>query len=153
MATYGVRLAKAGDADRLYEIHRLAMRALVERVYGPWEDAVQRPMHDEWMRTSEVQVIESEGEVVGALHVRWEGDHAYLGRIELAPTAQGQGLGTSILVDLLARAATRQLEVRLEVWEINPAVRLYRRLGFICDRTDGHKIHMSRGLAEGSGAE
>lgn len=142
MAAYSLRLAETGDADALYEIHKLAMRALVEQVYGTWDDSVQRPMHDEWMRTSDVQVIESGADVVGALHVRWERDHAYLGRIELTPRAQRQGLGTSVLTDLLSRAATRQLEVRLEVWDVNPAVRLYKRLGFVTGRADGHKIHM-----------
>src|SRR5579885_691718 len=99
MTDYQLRLAQPEDADRLYVIHKLAMRDLVEQVYGLWDDQAQRRMHSEWLSSSAVQVIEHEGAIVGALHVRWESDHAYLGRIELEPGHQGRGLGTTLTTD------------------------------------------------------
>jgi ribosomal protein S18 acetylase RimI-like enzyme len=125
MAGYTLRLAQPQDADRLFVIHELAMRSLVEQVYGRWDDRVQRAMHSEWLRSSTVQVVENDDVIVGALHVRWEPDHAYLGRIELAPEHQGRGLGMRLISDLIDQATAQSLnEVRLEVWGVNPAVRL-----------------------------
>lgn len=143
MSTYRLRRPTTSEAERLYAIHRLAMRALVEQVYGPWDDDVQRPRHEAWLALPTVRVIERDGNVAGAIDVQWESDHAFLSRIELGPTCQGQGLGTEVITDLLAEAAARNLEVRLEVWDVNPAVRLYERLGFTRVAEVGHKIHMT----------
>ncbi len=52
--------------------------------------------------------------------------------VELAVVSsrRGQGLGTAALQEVLARADAEHREVRLNVEHGNPAVRLYRRLGF-----------------------
>ena len=53
-----------------------------------------------------------------------------VGNIELDPRFQGQGIGTAILQDMQRDAAEQGLEVRLQVLKVNPARRLYERLGF-----------------------
>jgi ribosomal protein S18 acetylase RimI-like enzyme len=48
----------------------------------------------------------------------------------------------------MATAAARGIGVlRLKVFEENPALRLYTRLGFKVDAIDGGKVHMSCALA------
>ncbi len=61
----------------------------------------------------------------GALHVA---------EMVVSQSRRGQGLGTAALQEVLARADAEQRAVRLNVEHGNPAVRLYRRLGF---RDDG----------------
>lgn len=46
------------------------------------------------------------------------------------PTRQGRGLGTEIVRNLLAEAAAARVPVELQVLKVNPARRLYERLGF-----------------------
>ena len=54
-----------------------------------------------------------------------------LGRIEILPEAQGRGIGTAVIRDLLGRGRV----VRLHVFTNNVrARRLYEKLGFSVDR-------------------
>ena len=50
--------------------------------------------------------------------------------IALIPQERGRGLGRSILEGLLDEARKARLPVRIHVEKLNPALRLYRRLGF-----------------------
>ena len=49
---------------------------------------------------------------------------------KLASTHRNLGLGSALVGDLLALAASRNLPLRLRVLRVNPARRLYERLGF-----------------------
>jgi ribosomal protein S18 acetylase RimI-like enzyme len=77
-------------------------------------------------------VVEHDGIPVGRLY-RWldrdAGDLRIMD-IALLPEHCGQGIGSEILGDVLAEADAEGLRVSLHVEEWNPAVRLYRRLGF-----------------------
>ncbi len=50
--------------------------------------------------------------------------------IALLPEHRGRGLGAALLRDLLDEAATTGKAVEIYVEKFNPAIRLYRRLGF-----------------------
>ena len=137
------RPARPEDADRLYDIHRAAMRDLVERVYGPWDDAEQRRMQADWLAAAPVDAIEMGGSIVGAVQVLWEADRGYLSRIEVDPAWQRRGVGEAVLGELLAEADRRGIPMELDVYDINPAVQWYRRHGFE-STTGGPKLHMVR---------
>ncbi|MGR8935951.1 MAG: GNAT family N-acetyltransferase [Gammaproteobacteria bacterium] len=67
---------------------------------------------------------------VGRLYVaRWS-DEIRIVDIALLPEYRNRGIGTRILQDLLAEAAAAQKPVRIHVECFNPALNLYRRLGF-----------------------
>ena len=50
--------------------------------------------------------------------------------MELLPSFQHRGIGTSIIHDVIARARAAHLPVTLTVLKENPAKTLYERLGF-----------------------
>ena len=72
-------------------------------------------------------------EIVGYAGLCDYPDEAWVQTMAVAPAAQGQGLGTRLLLELLDEAARRgQRTVRLEVRADNaPAQRLYERHGFV----------------------
>lgn len=71
-----------------------------------------------------------DGEPVGRLYVaRWTRE-IRLVDIALVPAARGRGLGTALLRDLLAEGERSGKAVSIHVERFNPALRLYRRLGF-----------------------
>lgn len=55
----------------------------------------------------------------------------------IAPQQRNRGIGTTLLRQLLAEGAQRSVPVRLQVVHTNPALRLYRRLGFAIIADDG----------------
>ncbi|GAB4527171.1 MAG: GNAT family N-acetyltransferase [Roseibium sp.] len=75
-------------------------------------------------------IVERNGQAVGRLYLeRWSGEHRIID-IALLPEVRGGGIGNAILLDLIdeANAAGKSLSIHVE--KENPAMRLYRRLGF-----------------------
>jgi len=129
-----VRLRQATSADDAFCFHlnEATMREYVEPMHG-WGDAdFQHRFHAGWFEPDRLSIIEDDdGTAIGVLDVSDEGDHLYLGRIEVLPEAQGQGVGTAVVQDVLRRGRT----VRLQVFTNNVRARLfYERLGFTVDR-------------------
>jgi ribosomal protein S18 acetylase RimI-like enzyme len=69
-------------------------------------------------------------EPAGRLYiVRWTREHRIID-IALLPEARRQGLSSALMQDLLDEAATAGKAVSIHVEKYNPALALYRRLGF-----------------------
>jgi ribosomal protein S18 acetylase RimI-like enzyme len=75
-------------------------------------------------------VVEHGGERVGRLYLEeWPSQFRIID-IALVPAAQGQGFGTALITDLFHRARAAGKKVSIHVEKNNPAMQLYRRLGF-----------------------
>ncbi|TNJ39616.1 GNAT family N-acetyltransferase [Phaeobacter sp. B1627] len=75
-------------------------------------------------------IIQIEEAPVGRLYLeRWQKEHRIID-ITLSPLARGFGIGGGILEDLMTEAAALQKAVSIHVEKENPAMKLYRRLGF-----------------------
>lgn len=84
-------------------------------------------------------VIERAGVAVGRLYLHWRKDELRIVDIALLPEARGQGLGGVLLGNLMTRAETEGKSVSIHVEQMNPAMRLYVRLGF--ERIGEHGIY------------
>lgn len=90
----------------------------------------QHGYYQEHYEDSHFDVILHDGEPVGRLYVaRWD-DELRVIDIALLPEHQRQGLGTALLRKLMAEAHAGGKPVRIHVEHNNPALGLYRRLGF-----------------------
>ena len=75
-------------------------------------------------------LVLDDGEPIGRLYVsRWEREIRVVD-VALVPEARGRGIGTALLRDLLAEGERTGRTVSIHVERFNPALRLYRRLGF-----------------------
>jgi ribosomal protein S18 acetylase RimI-like enzyme len=79
---------------------------------------------------AEYLLIERGGRPAGRLYVDRGAHEHRIVDIALTPEHCGQGLGTALLGDLLTEAAAAGKCVTIHVEKNNPALRLYRRLGF-----------------------
>jgi GNAT superfamily N-acetyltransferase len=71
-----------------------------------------------------------EGQPIGRLYLdRWP-DQLRIVDIALLPEYRGQGIGTAILEAILSDGQRLALPVSIHVERLNPALRLYTRLGF-----------------------
>ncbi len=68
--------------------------------------------------------------------------------VAVMPGYRGQGIGTRLLTALLEAARSRYAAVSLSVQAENPAVRLYRRLGFEIVADGGAWLKMCKQLQE-----
>ena len=89
-------------------------------------------------------LIERDGQPIGRLYLAEQDGMLLLVDISLLPAERGTGLGTAILKDLLA-AESRPVELHVE--RLNPARRLYERLGFAVVGEDVIYLRMIRAPA------
>jgi ribosomal protein S18 acetylase RimI-like enzyme len=136
-----LRLRRATDADAqfCFTLHEAAMGPVVSAVFGAWDHDVQRALHEQWFDPNRVQILEVGDIPVGVLDVYERDDHVYLARIEVLPEWQGRGIGSSVVADIVATAAS----VRLDVFAVNVRARaLYERLGFGVTAAHDARIEM-----------
>ncbi|MFH1342276.1 MAG: GNAT family N-acetyltransferase [Pseudomonadota bacterium] len=77
------------------------------------------------------------GEDIGRLYLeRWPTQHRIID-IAFLPQHRGKGFGEALLRDLIDEAAARGKAVSIHVEKLNPAMRLYRRLGFTTEEDKG----------------
>ena len=128
---YELRPATGADHAALYTIHREAMRPHVEATWGPWDERVQPSFFQATIDRGLLQVVLVKGETAGLLEVDDRFATVYVQNIELSAAHRGAGLGTAILLDIQAKATAGGKRVELQVLKVNPARRLYERLGFV----------------------
>lgn len=146
MTIPATRRCTEGDRELVRRIHHAAYRDVVTRQFGPWDEARQdRFFADKWSPDSFGLVLE--GDVaVGYVAIEDRGDHVFLSEVVLDPIAHGRGLGTRIVLGVIADAAARGLPVRLQVLRLNRARALYERLGFVATGETATQVQMERPL-------
>jgi ribosomal protein S18 acetylase RimI-like enzyme len=141
----GLRPSKAEDLDFLFHLHREALKEYVERIWG-WDETDQRAKFVKGFSPAKQQVVTYQGADVGVLRVEQTSDRLCVALIELLPQFQHRGIGAALMVQVMERAQALSVPVVLEVFKINPARRLYERLGFsVVGETDTH-FQMERRL-------
>jgi ribosomal protein S18 acetylase RimI-like enzyme len=134
-----LRPVQPGDDELLFRVY--ASTRAEELAVVPWHAAqkdaflrAQFAAQTRWYRehyaAASYQVILIDGEPCGRLCV-YRGDaEIRIMDIALLPEHRSNGLGTSLLRDLLAEADASRKLVTIHVERFNPALRLYQRLGF-----------------------
>jgi GNAT superfamily N-acetyltransferase len=95
-------------------------------------------------RSEQVRVITVSGKDVGWLQIAQTNDAIFLGQFYLTGVFQGKGIGTEVLRMLIEESELSAKAITLGVVKINPARRLYERMGFVVTREDQHKVYMRR---------
>lgn len=79
---------------------------------------------------AEFQVILHDDQPVGRLYIHHKVDEIRIMDIALLPDHRGHGIGSTLLNEILKKGEAANLPVSIHVERMNPALRLYERLGF-----------------------
>lgn len=92
------------------------------------------------------EILEIGGRPLGLLKVLRQSEEWELLQLQLSPEYQSQGIGTSLVSDLVAQAAAANVPLSLSVLKVNPARRLYERLGFklVSESAFGYRLEVGR---------
>ena len=85
-------------------------------------------------------MIEKKGESIGRLYLdeNFENKTVRIIDITLLPEWRGKGIGNQIIMDIIHFAAKRNQPVSIHVESFNPAMNLYKKMGFeLIDITNG----------------
>jgi ribosomal protein S18 acetylase RimI-like enzyme len=144
----GLTFRPIGDADLPFLAQVYASTRAEELAVTDWSDAqkaaflqhqfdAQHAHYRKYYQGSDFLVIERAGEAIGRLYLaRWASEHRIVD-IALLPQHRGGGLGGALLRDLLDEAAAGGKAVTIHVEKFNPALTLYRRLGFVAAGEEG----------------
>ena len=131
--------AEPGDREFLYRVY--ASTRTEELAVVGWDEAqkdaflrAQFDAQDRWYRDNYTratfEVIAVDGEPAGRLYLHRGESEIRIVDIALLPEHRGNGVGSSLLRDLLTEADGAGKRVTIHVERFNPALRLYERLGF-----------------------
>jgi ribosomal protein S18 acetylase RimI-like enzyme len=147
-AGLGLTFRPITDADlpflaRVYASTRaeeLAVTSLSEAQKAAFLDAqfhLQHAHYQKYYPEGDWLVTMRGGEGIGRLYIeRWPSQHRIID-IAFLPEHRGKGYGEPLLRDLMDEAAAAAKDVSIHVEKYNPAMRLYRRLGFQVEEDKG----------------
>src|SRR5882672_202228 len=147
-AQAGLTFRPITDADLPFLARLYASTRMEELSVTGWSDAqkaaflqmqfdAQHAHYRKHYAGSDFLVIERAAQAIGRLYLaRWRAEHRIVD-IALLPEHRGAGLGTALLRDLLDEAARAAKAVTIHVEKFNPAMTLYRRLGFVAAGEEG----------------
>jgi GNAT superfamily N-acetyltransferase len=105
--------------------------------------AQETSFRQQWNST-QVRIIVLDGADVGWVQTIREEDELFVAQMFVDSRFQRRGIGTEVMKRLISEATAFNLAVRLNVVRINPARRLYERLGFRVTHEDDRKFYMKR---------
>lgn len=102
----------------------------------------QRSHYRAQIENCRFDVLECRGEPLGRLYLETRVTQLHIVDIAIAPAWRSKGIGTAVLQAIIENAARSGRGVCIFVEKFNPAMRLYRRLGFTDLRDAGPYIEM-----------
>ena len=132
------RAATAGDEDflsRLFlstrpELLSINMPEAQKKALIKMQFSAQRQQYDACYPHADSRIILRDDASVGRMLVARSEAEIVLVDIALLPECRSVGIGSALIQQLLVEAAETRKPVRLQVFKLNPALRLYERLGF-----------------------
>lgn len=144
----GLAFRPIADADLPFLARLYASTRAEELAVTPWSEEQKASFLDMQFRAqhadyranypdAEWLMTMRGGEDIGRLYLaRWPSQHCIID-IAFLPAHRSKGLGEALLRDVLDEAAAGGKAVTIYVEKFNPAMRLYRRLGFRTEEDKG----------------
>jgi ribosomal protein S18 acetylase RimI-like enzyme len=134
------RPIKTEDYEFLWRLHNAALKKYIEKTWG-WNEDWQRRNFEKNFHVEDGQIIVCENTDIGFYWLIEKENEILLASIRITPEYQNRGIGTKIIKDLIASTNKKNKNLRLQVLKVNPAKKLYERLGFVIkDETETHFI-------------
>src|SRR5579871_2945352 len=128
--TLATRPATSTDTAFARTTHHLAYREAVERQFGPWNEADQdRFFASGWKPEKNLMLLHNR-ELCGYTQVEEHPHQISVCELVIHPQFQNHGVGTALLRQVMDKARSLGIPVRLGTFKTNRARKLYERLGF-----------------------
>jgi predicted acetyltransferase/GNAT superfamily N-acetyltransferase len=142
-ALIALRSARREDFAFCRRLKHETMRWIIEQLFG-WDEKRQAENFASQWRAYETRIVTYAGGDVGWLQTRPVEDAIFVASIYLDAPFHGRGIGTQVMQLVIDEARRDRKAVTLDVVKINPARRLYERLGFRTTGEDEYKFYMRR---------
>jgi ribosomal protein S18 acetylase RimI-like enzyme len=137
-----LRQATADDIPFLWEVFRLSMRDYITQTRGEWNEQREECQFRHQLDLPATHVIRSNNLEVGFIMFPMENGARWIHTVCIAPEHQNRGVGTEVIRLVIAESEKQEMELFLSVLKVNPARRLYERLGFRVIEEAKHHLRM-----------
>jgi GNAT superfamily N-acetyltransferase len=150
-----LRPASGADAEFIYDVLRVTLAdylPYVQESLSLTDDQLREALRAD-VDIGQDQIIALHGRDIGVLSVERGENGSFVDKVLILPDYQRWGIGTHLMRAVLDEAFGENLPVRLHVLKVNPARRLYERLGFtVTEETGTAYVMMATppAVAEGS---
>lgn len=141
-ATPGIsrRPARNSDIPFLIDLRRQTMSAyLIASGIEPTVAALENRV---MARFECAEIIVNNDNAAGLLKVARDGKEWTLIQIQLVPSLQGKGIGSMLIREIIDESRQAGAKLKLSVLKTNPALGLYKRLGFLIVKEREHAYEM-----------
>ncbi|MFN2188210.1 MAG: GNAT family N-acetyltransferase [Candidatus Promineifilaceae bacterium] len=142
---YSLRPAVEEDFDFLYNLKVACLKDYVTETFG-WDEEYQQRRFKDYFDPTSTEIIVVNDQDVGQISLVDLDDELFISGIYILPPWQNQGLGAMVLGDVISDAGQKGISVSLQVLKVNPARRLYERLGFTVYEENETHYKMRRAL-------
>jgi ribosomal protein S18 acetylase RimI-like enzyme len=130
-------LARVYASTRREELAATTMTEMQKAAFLLLQFRAQHAHFQKHYPQADMLVVMGGGYDIGRLYIaRWPARHGIID-LTLLPEYRGHGAGEVLLRDLTDEAAATAKDVSILVEKYNPAMRLYRRLGFVTEEDKG----------------
>jgi GNAT superfamily N-acetyltransferase len=136
-----LRPALPQDFEYCRRLYFAEMKWIIEELHLD-QAAQEAGFQQEW-DPSQVRIIARDGADIGWLQTITQAHELFIAQIFVDHAFQRKGIGTEVVKHVISEARQFSHAVRLNVVKINPAKRLYERLGFEVTNEDDRKFYMS----------
>jgi len=122
------RDVKEGDFDWLYD---LRFQTMSKYVLDSGDQFTRESQAVRIMKDFEsIKIVRSENQDIGMFKVNRDIQNWEIIQIQILPPYQSMGIGSKLIQNLQAEASNQGIPIFLSVLKVNPARRLYEKLGF-----------------------
>ena len=145
-----LRQATVADTKFLWDVFRVSMKDYITQTRGEWNEQKEESQFRHQLDLPAAQVILSKNLEVGFIMAPIKDNAREIHTICIVPEHQNRGIGTEVICSIIAEAGTQKMPLYLSVLKVNPARRLYERLGFEVIEESKHHFRMKFHGAAGS---
>jgi len=136
-----LRPARPDDYGFTKQTYYETMRWIITRLFG-WDEEREDAKFAAQFKLDDVRIITADGRDAGWIQTQSADSTVNIRQLYVVPPLQRRGIGTKILLRLIAEARDQGKATTLSVVKINPALRLYEAHGFRITHEDEYKYHM-----------
>lgn len=136
-----LRPAAPADAEFVDWLTRTVMNDYVMKTWSSFEDQAEYFARNSFDQAT-TKIIQLSGRDIGRLSLMQDEQSVTVDNIHLLPELQGMGIGQALLEALVLQCHQHGKRAKLKLLRVNPARRLYERLGFELYSEDSERLYM-----------
>lgn len=142
IAKLSMRPAILEDKGFVDQLLYQTMHRYVESTWPNDPDAHRQYYERNGFEPSNTRILQIADHAIGRLSTTRREDCIFIDELQLLPDFQSLGFGARVIETVLEEARNAELPVKLTVLTVNPACKLYLRMGFTVTSEIDHRFNM-----------